>query len=389
MGSPNDHTLPNSNSPALHLAHPTDAEKLSIWKLSANSWKEALSESDYLKESSYLMAVPLAKDGGVTQWVLVDKSLLPDQRPILASCETFRKRSWISTYEDSSSRLTETITHGVASVYCDPIYRGRGYASRLMKELAKVLPTWQTKTTKCVASVLFSDIGKDFYTELGWRAFPSYHIEFAPLAGLSSRTATKPILASDLAQLCIEDEELSRKAMISPDSGSSNDRKVKFMIVPDQDHMFWHHSKEEFMAEALFENTPKIKGAITGEPGNRIWAVWTHRFYEPPGEKSSHNVLYILRLVVENQSGLDDLSQIEQLKEIISAAQAEAAEWNLHHVKIWDPSPQIQRIIKCIGIPFREEYRQKEGICSLLWYGPGCGTEDSLEWVSKEKYGWC
>jgi GNAT superfamily N-acetyltransferase/regulator of extracellular matrix RemA (YlzA/DUF370 family) len=378
MGSLNDHTLPDSNSRALHLTHPTDAESLSIWSMSANSWKDALPESVYLKESSYLTTVPLAKHGGMTQWVLVDKDLPPDQRPLLASCETFRKRSWISTSEEGVNRVKESITHGVASVYCESKYRGRGYASRLMKELAKKLQNWQqTGTMNCVASVLFSDIGKQFYTKLGWRAFPSYHIEFAPSASISSRTA-KPLFAEELAELCKKDEELARKAMID----AHNDRKTKFMIVPDHDHMLWHHSKEEFVAEALFQKTPMIKGAIAGEPGNRVWAVWTHRFYEPP-ETASNNVLYVLRLVVEKQS--DDLSQIEQLKTVISAAQAEAADWNLHRVTIWDPSPQVLGLVKHMGIPYREEHRQEEGICSLLWYGP----EESIEWMSSEKYGWC
>ncbi|KAH8700370.1 hypothetical protein BGW36DRAFT_395482 [Talaromyces proteolyticus] len=386
MVSPNGHPLLDSNSPALHLTHPTDAENLSIWNLTASSWKDALPESVYLKESSYLMTVPLAKDGGMTQWILVDKNLPPNQRALLASCETFRKRSWIITDEEGVSNLTEMVTHGVASVYCDSKYRGRGYASRLMKELANVLPNWQTETMNCVASVLFSDIGKEFYTKLGWRAFPSYHIEFAPSADIS-RTA-KPILAGDLEQLCKEDEELSRKALINAKPWSLSDRRTKFMIVPDHDHMLWHHSKEEFAAQTLFQNTPKIKGAITGEPGNRIWAIWTHRFYEPP-ERSSNNVLYILRLVVEDQSDIGNPLQIEQLKSIISAARAEAADWNLHHVKIWDPSPQIKGLIKHIGVPYHEEHRQEEGICSLLWYGPGDGTEDSIEWVSNEKYGWC
>jgi predicted GNAT family acetyltransferase len=81
--------------------------------------------------------------------------------------------------------MAEVITHGVASVYTNTKHRGRGYASRLMRELGEVLLTWKPETTSCVVSVLFSDIGKKFYTKLGWRAFPSYHVEFDPLPGKS------------------------------------------------------------------------------------------------------------------------------------------------------------------------------------------------------------
>ena len=99
------------------------------------------------------MAVPLARDGGMTQRVLVEKTAAPGKRLLLSSCETFYKRSWIRA---RNGNVASVITHGVASVYTDSRYRGRGYASRLMSELVRILPTWQTDTSekvKCVASV--------------------------------------------------------------------------------------------------------------------------------------------------------------------------------------------------------------------------------------------
>lgn len=42
----------------------------------------------YLTESQFLTGVPLAKDGGMTTWILVDKTLPPEKRPILCSCQT-------------------------------------------------------------------------------------------------------------------------------------------------------------------------------------------------------------------------------------------------------------------------------------------------------------
>jgi hypothetical protein len=98
----------------------------------------------------------------------------------------------------------------------------------------------------------------------------------------------------------------------------------------------------------LFQKQPQIKGAIIGEPGNRVWVVWMHRFYEPPSKTASRNTLYILRLVMENQAALSNLSpeppipdpssesstaeqqynlQVERPQAVISAAQAEAAGW--------------------------------------------------------------
>jgi len=113
------------------------------------------------------------------------------------------------------------------------------------------------------------------------------------------------------------------------------------MLVSDVDHMLWHHKKAEFTADKLFGETPPVKGAIAGVPGNRIQVIWTHRYYGNPENASSGNTLYILRLVLENQASANIFSpegawmpsdagglrlQAYSLRCILQAAQAEAAE---------------------------------------------------------------
>lgn len=379
--------LPDARSPDLHLSHPTAGECQTIWRLSSLAWTDALSLPQYLEESAYLTTVPLAKDGAMTNWILTDKNLPPDQRPVLCSCETFRKRAFIRA---SDGNFSEKIIHGVASVFCDPVLRRRGYGSRLMKELADILRTFQDEKTKPVGSVLYSDIGKKYYADLGWQPFPiNTHIELDPVAASEGSRPT-PILAEDLGRLCEEDEAMIRRAL---DNGSSNG-KIYMMLVPDHDHMLWHHKKEEFVCDKLFGKQPAIKGAIVGQPGNRMWAIWTHRFYGHPESDSSENTLYILRLVIENQgTATSDAersdSQIEQMRTILQTAQAEAAEWNLHRVMIWGPTPLVLTLVEETRIQHRRIEREHEGIASLLWYGEGSGKEDSLEWLGNEKYGWC
>ncbi|WEW57465.1 hypothetical protein PRK78_002932 [Emydomyces testavorans] len=387
--------LPDAESLDLHLSHPTEQETNRIWKLISASWKDALSVPQFLEESAYLMTIPLAKDNGMTLWILVDKTLPPDHRPLLASCESFRKRSLVS---DKNGNVIETITHGIASVYCNPRYRGRGYASRLLRELSKTLPNWQIEQNKpVIASVLFSDIGKQFYAALGWDPFPSYHIEFNPVKVEDIGAAH--ILATQVGPLCEEDEAMSRQVMAQP----YKNERLRFMILPDHAHMLWHHRKEEFGCEKLFGKQPHIKGAIAGDPGNRVWAIWTHRFYGSPSDEYSGNTLYILRLVIENSVLLDnamvaeellnDNRQVElpvnELRAVLQAAQAEAADWKLQHVKMWSPSMQVEKLIRQTGLEHRRVDREKESICCLRWYGEGTGGQKSLDWIGNEKYGWC
>ena len=83
--------LLNATSPNLCLANPTFNGCITIWTNTSSSWRDSLTLPMYLKESQYLTIVPLAKDGGMTTWILVDGGLPPDQRPILCSCESFIK----------------------------------------------------------------------------------------------------------------------------------------------------------------------------------------------------------------------------------------------------------------------------------------------------------
>lgn len=110
-------TLPDARSPNLWLTPPTVGEFQTIYSLSFLAWGDALTLPQYLEESAFLTTVPLAKDNGMSVWILTDKTLAPDQRPILCSCETFRKRAFIT---DTKGQFVETIIHGVASVFCNP-----------------------------------------------------------------------------------------------------------------------------------------------------------------------------------------------------------------------------------------------------------------------------
>lgn len=380
--------LPDARSPDLHLSHPTAGECQTVWKLSSFAWTDALSLPQYLEESAYLTTVPLARNGVMTNWILTDKNLPSDRRPILCSCETFRKRAFIS---DRNGNLSEKIIHGVASVFCDPVLRLRGYGSRLMRELAEILRTFQADMTESVGSVLYSDIGKKFYSDLGWHPFPiNTHVELEPSIAPEGPRA-KQLLSGDLERLCEEDETIIRKDL----TGISTSGKTRIMLVPDLDHMLWHHKKEEFVCDKLFGKQPEIKGAIVGQPGNRMWAIWTHRFYGDPESASSGNTLYVLRLVLENQAiastshAEQGESQVEQMNAILQAAQAEAAEWKLHLVMLWDPTPLVLKLVERTEIQHRRIERDQEGVASLLWYGEGTGKEDTLEWLGNEKYGWC
>ncbi|KAK3687881.1 hypothetical protein B0T22DRAFT_510863 [Podospora appendiculata] len=349
--------IPSADSPLLGLRHPTKKECLRIWRLASLSWRDSLDENQFLEESAYLLTIPLAKDGGMT----------------------------LTLVSNPGGSASDKNLHGIASVFTDPEYRRRGYGRRMMRELSLELRNFHFDRETNVGAVLYSDIGKQYYAALGWQPFPNNgHVEFSasnPPAPVS--TATE-LYQHDLEALCKLDEETMRNALAKPFTS----RNTKICIIPNMNHMLWHHCKEDFAAEKNFGRAAPARGALVGQPGNRMWAIWTRRWYDKPDSPDAHNTLYVLRLVVENEDGDRD-AQAEQLKTLIETMQREAHAWKLQDVKVWDPSPLVRDLVEKTGVAHKTIMREEEGIASLQWFGQENATAGSIEWIANEKYAWC
>jgi GNAT superfamily N-acetyltransferase len=237
------HTLPEANSPELFLDHPTEDEKLRIWNMNYTEWNGGLSKADYIEREKYLTTqAPLARHGGITFWILVERGSPLNERLLLASSESIRKRT-LGVAKNGDVR--DSISHGIGSVFCNPEYRGRGYGKRMMIELGNVLRSWQgTQETPVMFSALWSDIGKTFYAGFGWHPHPSTHVEFPAFRGKPSMYA-KALVASDLKVLCDKDEILIRQQL-----AMKGTRRVA--VIPDHDQMCWHHYREDFLCQKFY-----------------------------------------------------------------------------------------------------------------------------------------
>lgn len=401
MGSSAD-ALPSAEHPDLVLTESTRAELQHVWGLHHPMWGPALKTEDYLAREEFLMTVPLAKNGGVTHWILTDRNAPPDNRPIYASCESLRKRALASRLGPDGPVVQDGIAHGIASVFTNPQYRGKGYASRMMKELGPKLAEWsegrkgpkedqkqENGTTRSLFSVLYSDIGKTFYAKTGWAAFESTHLRFKPVAaaaGAAPSSKARPLGYHDLAVLCHLDENLLRGKIQQQARGlPSSDKKVCAALVPELDQFLWHLMREDFMTKHIFHKTPAIRGALFGEAGKRIWAVWTRGYYGGL-DKIEGNTFHILRFVVEDEASPDDYVA-EGFRAIIQIAQAEAAEWRSFDIQMWNPSELLKRAAEGSGLEYELVDREKDSIASLMWYGDE--PTEAVDWVANEKYAWC
>ncbi|OJD19474.1 hypothetical protein AJ78_00542 [Emergomyces pasteurianus Ep9510] len=391
MGS-SDCSMPPSDSADLTLVVPTPAERIQC--LSANSleWKGVLDSEQYIARENHLMNQDMTRDGAMTCWILVDRHLTPDNRPILSSCESFSKRAWLA-HDGKVERIT---AHGVGSVFSKPEFRRRGYAGRMIAELAKKLDTWQQEDSvrkRGVFSVLYSDIGKKFYSERGWKAFPSSHISLPPIskdkvqqdiAGVNLGMAGD-MQADDVKRLMCSDAVLEKYQEVLLQASQSS-KKAQVAFVPDYATLSWHWAREEFYSKILVpdKDVPKLKGACV--ENRKVFISWNRSF----GKTAAENVLYVLRVLYEEpESPAEEKAVVEALAATLYRAQLEAHEWGMTRVDIWSPTPVIEQAVKMLCPTAEVELREQTCICSLKWNGKQLGLGEDVDWCWNERFAWC
>lgn len=380
---------PASTSNDLVVVPATELEYVQTWHLNAGEWRGPLSLEQYLRRERTLQTMDLTKDGRMTAWLLTSNQLprRPDgTRAILACCETLLKHAYLA----KDGKIQEILAHGIASVYCRPEYRGSGYAGRMMVELGKSMETWQQPHgTKGTFSVLYSDIGVKFYSQRGWKVFPSSHIHLMPITQSTYDTIKTRASLPDVEDLTVEDlpnipmiDQLKQELVKLSNSKPSIPHVA---IRPDMPHLQWHIAREEIQTHELgiSGGTPLVKGAIHKPTGTAL--VWSRVH----ASKEAENQLDILRTVIDPNRKATEPDIQSALASLLLRAQLEASRWNMQNgVEVWSPSDAVLTAAQSLheGKEIEVISRDKEHVCSLKWVG---NDDEEIVWVANEKYAWC
>lgn len=383
-------SLPAGDSPDLILVPATPEERIASIKLNSVAWKGPLDIDTYIAREDHLLSQRLTRDG-LTCWILVDRSEPEGDRTILSSCESYQKKALLA----HDGQVEDVATHGVGSVYCRPEFRGKGYAKRMLEELGTKLDTWNMEKEprgRALFTILFSDIGKKFYAQFGWRPFQSSHFALPPLAkndvpndAGAGAGKIRDLYAEDVQTRMCNDTVLA-KLRDQMRAASQKSTGAKVAIVPNFDHFVWHWAREEFFAQNMFSHrsAPVIKGA--GNEDARVYCAWNRNFGEAPED----NVLYILRWVYDDPtSPEEEQTLVQAMAGILRRAQLEAHEWNMHTVEFWNPTPLLQKAVALLDPDAQVVHREKSSISSLRWTGAEQGLGKDVEWFLNEKYTWC
>ncbi|KAL5048161.1 hypothetical protein BDW71DRAFT_25959 [Aspergillus fruticulosus] len=380
-----DTELPHGDSPQLTLVQATPKERIESIKLNSTEWKGPLDVDSYLAREDTLLQQRLTKEALIC-WVLVDCREPENARTILSSCETYKKTAIVAR----GGRVEEASAQGVGSVYCRPEFRGKGYAKRMLEELSKKMDAWQPEgvhSERPLFSILFSDIGKRFYAQFGWKPHPSSHFALAPISkeeySVPSTTPKVRVLRADDVQRCMCSASILEKEREILRAVSLRSSGPKVAIIPDFDHYLWHWAREEFYSQKLFPGSviPKAKGA--GDDAAKVYCAWNRTF----GNTAEENTLYILRWVYNEPTSAEEAeTTVKAMAAILRRAQLEAYEWNMARVTFWNPSPLLQRAVALLDPTAEIVHREKDSIAALRWSG---NTEENVEWLLNEKYAWC
>ncbi|OTA04016.1 hypothetical protein A9Z42_0045590 [Trichoderma parareesei] len=393
-------SLPPSTSPTITLTNPTPKERTRTWLYNQTEWGNSLTVPAYLEREEYLLSIPLARNGGITNWILTDTSSPVNnnnnndddgERPVLAACETLRKRALVRDPADGTVR--DVWAYGVASVFTNKEFRGRGYAGKMMELLRGYMAGQHRETGEPAFSVLFSDIGKQFYAKHGWIPLENTQIEYRvrenpPEPEPSSSSSSMITLLGDehIPELADRDEELLRKEIAKPNP--VNPSKVRVAVIPDLDALQWHFYREAFICNAAFGRKPSVHGAMYTSPstGSRVWAWFERNHYGGP-EKPEKNLLSFLRFVIEDEN-IPDEELSEAVVGIFRAAEKEAKDWKCSKVEIWNPNPRVRKAAEA-ATEFQTTFvvRQDKNLASLNWFGEGSAQD--LDWVANERFEWC
>lgn len=394
--------LPHVDDPSVVLDIASADEHRQAWTATHPPWGHGLTLEQYIGREECLLASPLARDGGLTPWILTDSSSSSSggvaPRPILSSCETLKKRAIVA---DPEGVVTDVTAHGVASVFTSPAYRSRGYAGRMMALLGAELARQQESQPGAAGfSVLFSDIGPKFYAKSQWMPMGNTHIEFpaaettAAPPGSSSNNITE-IHDSHLPALTARDEQLLRAQLAKPLEQGGTFRAA---ILPDFNTLEWQYRREDHMLRHFHGRTPSVRGALyTPPPVNgagggekrRVWGLWARKLYGGAEGHPVYTVLHFLRLVVEDEAATSDEELTAALEGIMAVAQREAADVQCRTIEIWSPSARVlaafrERLPRLQG---KVVERDSDNLASLRWFGPG--SVENVEWVANEKFEWC
>ncbi|KAG0070043.1 hypothetical protein BGZ89_001547 [Linnemannia elongata] len=336
------------------------------WTNNRVEWGPSLDEETYYARERILASQEFTRDNKLQVWILVPKtfdSANPQLDQILSAVETFERPGIVASKDQG---LKDVLSISVASVFTPAHYRGRGYASLMMKLLWKEISSMKGVSF----SFLYSDVGPTFYGRLGWTPKRSEEIVIPTAHPIQSSGSAAMIVEkvtdSNLSELIAADAEQVR-ALLKGQIEAASPSKVFAVVTPEPTCVLWLHARARFAAQHILK-LERHQITEWGAKHGESFVLWFHDLFK--------DQLFIIRWHLDPSDGE------ETARALIEAAQTEARKWNLSKVVIWNPDQSLADLLR-LDIKYRDS-----AIPSLGLVNSSIETDD-IEWVHNEKYSWC
>jgi hypothetical protein len=299
-------------------------EHLAIAKDNYVEWGKGLTLDQYLARERILQAVWMPKA------VIFGNGL--------SSCEIYERTGLLVQPDGSVS--TPTVL-SIASVFTPPCHRRKGYATQMLKQVKSLVNLDQI-------SLLYSDIGPQYYSSLGWTFVSAKTAVYDPKTLIHSISQCHLMTEPEALEFVYQDtvlltEEMKGKSLLI--------QQPVFAMPLDKTALTWMFTRSKFYQETLGLSPLIYFGASLSVSDV---AIWYHDFKECE--------LIFLRFRAMNKTNAEAL--------LASAAQ-EARRYALDRIVVWDPCPSLHSNIM----------DRTDSLPSML-------SHELVHWQRIEKHGW-
>lgn len=362
------------------FAEATPEQTVIYRKLTSDSWSKPLTLDQYMEAQEFLSRTELSRDGGIKIWVLYKRS---DPSEVVAGCETFKKTAFVrppiargATEARTTDSVQETKAFGVASVYTNPNFRRLGMAGLMLRKLQDVM---DSDSGAC--SVLYSDIGKLYYANLGWAVFPHQEASLTLLnegkkldPESCCNVRTRWLARDEIRQLCdLDVADLKHRLQNSPADG-----KIHLAFAPTFAQLDQQLTSEDTFMRLHLNGKVERRGAVTVD--GKSWIIWIHKKQQ----------LVVLRIVTAAPES--EARRTEDIWALLGAAVAEASLSGMKAVVVWNPDEATTSGIKATSNAYENDiklvFTKRDGsIPSFRWQN-GRSSANTV-WDDNYYYCWC
>jgi hypothetical protein len=207
-------------------------------------------------------------------------------------------------------------------------------------------------------SVLYSDVGPDFYAKNGgWK---TYDAEELVIPRTQSFVGTIPAELLDLVQAT---EWIDKDVGLLKGEFERDGEGTMIQMIPLHGELEWATLRDRQAARHLKLEASENVGAVVTSVDGWGYILWFHEY-----AKSS---LTVLRL--------REPASDSALSGLLDAAVKEAARSQLEKVIIWSPSERLERS------SWIQKVIRRSALPGLLYLA----AEENVQWRNIEKLGWC